>query len=95
MLPSSAVAAGFSPEVASHKLQLRLLLWPHVALFFFGLSRALVYSNLNLKTSSYGRLKGTCRWMAYELAKSIENVNQEIIFTKASDMWAYGMILYV
>lgn len=49
----------------------------------FGLSRALLYANVDLKTTSYGRFKGTPRWMAYEL---VENPNKELIFTEASDM---------
>ena len=61
----------------------------------FGLSRALTYSNVDLKTTSYGRLKGSYQWMAYELLAFIESDDQEILCTKASDMWAYGMVLYV
>ena len=61
----------------------------------FGHSRALSYVNNALKTSSSGRIKGTYHWMSYELAEVIQNPDKEIICTKASDMWAYGMVLYV
>ena len=61
----------------------------------FGLSRALDYSIPDMRTSSYGRLKGTSHWMAYELAKVLEDPNPEFICTKPSDMWAFGMVLYV
>ena len=61
----------------------------------FGLSRALTYSNVDLKTSSYGKLKGSYQWMAYELLAFIDGDDQEILCTKASDIWAYGMVLYV
>ena len=63
----------------------------------FGLSRALIYTNMQLKTSSNGKPKGTCNWMAYELvadSNDTEGIVKEFICTKASDMWAYGMVLY-
>lgn len=59
----------------------------------FGVSRALIYSNKDLNTSTYGRFKGTPRWMAYELV--VKNPNNEVICAEASDMWAYGMVIYV
>ena len=61
----------------------------------FGLSRALDYSDPDMKTSSYDRLKGSPHWMAYELAIIVEEPNAQFIRTKASDMWAFGMVLYV
>lgn len=61
----------------------------------FGVSRALIYTNADLQTSSYGRLKGTCRWMAYEILEVVEDTRKEIVCTKASDIWAYGMVIYV
>ena len=61
----------------------------------FGLSRALDYSDPGMKTLSYSNLKGTPYWIAYELAISIESPDQEFICTKASDMWAFGMTVYV
>lgn len=61
----------------------------------FGLSHAVKYSISDMKTSSYSRLKGTCNWMAYELAKVVKNPTIEIEYTAASDMWAFGMVLYV
>ena len=57
----------------------------------FGLSRMLTYSKTALATSSYGTPKGSTRWMAYELFTS---ENYEVIHTKASDMWAFGMTLF-
>ena len=60
----------------------------------FGQSRALAYQNSDLKTSSYGRLKGSCRWMAYELLEATEDTSKPIICTEASDIWAFGMAIY-
>lgn len=61
----------------------------------FGHSRSLNYSNIGLITSSYGRLKGTTHWIAYELLEALEDPSKTIVCTEASDMWAYGMVLYV
>ena len=61
----------------------------------FGLSRSLIYSDRDLITSSYGNPKGTPNWMAYELVMVIWESDPEFICTKASDLWAYGMVLYV
>ena len=61
----------------------------------FGLSRALVYSDPNMKTVSHNA-KGTFPWMAYELAQILLGITEsEFICNEASDMWAYGMVLYV
>lgn len=65
----------------------------------FGVSRAAIYSS-PLNTTSYFRPKGTLPWMAYELLAFFD-CDQEISpliefkCTKASDMWAFGMVIYV
>lgn len=61
----------------------------------FGLSSAIMYSNLALKTSAYTDLRCTPRWVSYELLAFLDDVDTEVKCTKASDLWAYGMVLYV
>lgn len=67
----------------------------------FGISRASIYSFEPFKTSRYSEPKGTFPWMAYELLEFFEcSMNPKacqakIICTKASDMWAFGMVIYV
>ena len=61
----------------------------------FGLSRTLSDSPTALETSSFGELKGTTRWMAYELLQFLDGYGAEVICTKASDVWAFGMTIYV
>ena len=58
----------------------------------FGLSRELQYSITALRSSAYGTMKGTIPWMAYEL---LEDDNFNFICTEATDMWAFGMVVYV
>lgn len=58
----------------------------------FGLSR-MISSEQSFSTSlDHGAVKGTIRWMAFELFGLDDD---DVEHTKASDMWAYGMILYV
>lgn len=48
------------------------------------------YSMTILKTTQSGP-RGTARWMAYELLLDSE----KLVHTEASDIWAYGMVVYV
>lgn len=61
----------------------------------FGQSRALYYTQEMLKTSAHESLKGSAHWMAYELVAFIDTADVQIICTKESDMWAFGMVIYV
>lgn len=61
----------------------------------FGQSRASDYSNALLKTTSHDKIKGTSHWLSYELLEFLENSDSEVICTRESDMWAFGMVLYV
>lgn len=82
----------------------------------FGQARAMKYTFSVLKTSNYYRQKGTLNWIAPEIARYInaieeensseENVSEEnvsevteeaneIICTDMSDMWSYGIVIYV
>ena len=56
----------------------------------FGLSRML--SDESLWVTSATQAPGTVRWMAFELFGLDDD---HVEHTKASDMWAYGMIIYV
>lgn len=58
----------------------------------FGLSRMFSASQSFSASLNSGGLNGTVRWMAYELFQ-LEDVEPE--HTKASDVWAYGMTIYV
>ena len=59
----------------------------------FGVSRLLVESMTLAGTNS---LKGSIRWMAVELVDSQDSASAAHQFhTKASDVWAFGMVLYV
>lgn len=84
----------------------------------FGLSRMISYSQTILATTSHNSLRGSARWMAYELviqemgigdedndlessgsgspeAKYSTQKSGSMAHTKASDVWAFGMIIYV
>ena len=59
----------------------------------FGLSRALDYPwSKALMSSSQDSPRGTTRWMACELVKDVKFCAP---CTEASDMWAFGMTIYV
>lgn len=60
----------------------------------FGVSRLLVDGVTVAGTSS---LKGNVRWMAIELIDPQAPLGTQIhqLHTKATDMWAFGMVLYV
>ena len=59
----------------------------------FGVSRLLVNSMTVAGTSS---LKGVMRWMAPELILPNEESQMKHSFhTKATDVWAFGMVVYV
>lgn len=83
----------------------------------FGLSRMTSYSQTILATSSHNTIRGSARWMAYELLTQetgTEDSSQSCLLkgpespgptsytessivthTKASDIWAFGMVIYV
>ena len=63
----------------------------------FGQARAIWYTVAAFVTTNHLREKGTINWIAPELATPIDrggNIN-EIICTRPSDMWSYGMVIYV
>lgn len=61
----------------------------------FGLSRMDSYSYSFLMTSqtSQDQTKGTLPWLAYEIVAGTGT--EDTPYTKASDMWAFGMIVLV
>lgn len=59
----------------------------------FGLSRMTNYSQQKLLSSTPDGSKGTVLWMAPELF-GIDD-DSDVRPSKASDMWAYGMVVYV
>lgn len=60
----------------------------------FGISRMLDSSqSLFNSTTHGGDIKGSTRWMAIELLNAIEG--KEPKHSKETDVWAYGMTLYV
>ena len=63
----------------------------------FGQARAIRYTVTAFRTTHHLREKGTMNWIAPEIANYIDkddNIN-EIICTRPSDMWSYGMVIYV
>ena len=71
----------------------------------FGLSRAAVYSQslFEEKRSTCGFI-GTTAWTAYEILKALDDVDDssddegldvEIKPTCESDMWSFGMVVFV
>ena len=60
----------------------------------FGVSRLLVNSRTVAGTST---LKGVMRWMAPELMEpgEEEGETRHSCHTKATDVWAFGMVIYV
>lgn len=63
----------------------------------FGMSHANEYSLAVLNSTEASRdiLQGTTAWLAYEILKGFEDDDAPIIYTPASDTWAFGMVLYV
>ena len=68
----------------------------------FGGSRRHNYTLQDLKTNiGDTRSKVTFRWIAYELLEPIDfsgiesDISYEISHTKKTDMWAYGMVVFV
>lgn len=72
----------------------------------FGQAHAIKYTFPALKTSNYYRQKGTLNWIAPEIACYINTSDEddasegaeepnEIMCTKKSDMWSYGIVIYV
>lgn len=63
----------------------------------FGQAHAMKYTVTAFISTNHLRARGTMNWIAPEIAQYIDkddNVN-EIICTKFSDMWSYGMVIYV
>ena len=59
----------------------------------FGISRLLINSVTIVGTTS---IKGNTRWMAPELLLPEDGVELEhLCHTKATDVWAFGMVVYV
>lgn len=59
----------------------------------FGLSQMIsATQSIMASTNHDGNVKGTVRWMAVELFDIEEG---DAGHTKASDMWAFGMTIYV
>ena len=56
----------------------------------FGISR-IFYSSITITATTTGAIRGSMRWMAPEL---IETTGNELP-TKASDIWAFGMLVLV
>ena len=56
----------------------------------FGLTRAITSSKSFMSSSS--GIKGTTRYLAYELLASPDDYP---VHTTASDVWAFGMVVYV
>ena len=61
----------------------------------FGLSTLQLVTAEGIKTAHQSKIQGTLRWMAYELAVAYSSDGCSIGCTKESDMWSYGMVLYV
>ena len=63
----------------------------------FGQARALKYTLSAFKTSDYLRQKGTLNWIAPEIADYIDEAGKgnKLICTEMSDVWSYGMVIYV
>lgn len=60
----------------------------------FGISRMLDSSQSNfVSTTHNGQLRGSMRWMARELLRP--DGDEEPKHSKETDVWAYGMTLYV
>ena len=59
----------------------------------FGVSRLLVNSKTVIGTTA---LRGVMRWMAPELIEPEEEIETvHACHTKATDVWAFGMVVYV
>lgn len=66
----------------------------------FDQTKALQYSFPGFTTSDMARMKGTINWIAPEMAQIVFDIIdgrdvKEIRYTKQTDMWAFGMVIYV
>lgn len=72
----------------------------------FGQAHAILYTFSALETSNYYRQKGTLNWIAPDIAcyintsdeddaSKVAKEHNEIKCTKRSDMWSYGIVIYV
>jgi serine/threonine protein kinase len=64
----------------------------HPVLSDFGVSRLLISSKTIAGTES---LKGNARWMAPELLEPADIARRHEFHTKATDVWAFGMVVCV
>lgn len=60
----------------------------------FGQARFPAYPHPCFKTTHYQRSKGSYCWWARELALAMME-DEDIVFTKETDLWALGMVFYV
>jgi serine/threonine protein kinase len=58
----------------------------------FGISR-LMTENGSIADTTY--LEGSVRWMSIELVDALLRGSYHLTHTKESDMWAFGMVLFV
>ncbi|EJC99228.1 kinase-like protein, partial [Fomitiporia mediterranea MF3/22] len=56
----------------------------------FGMSRTLA-SSLSIEATTLSDVRGSVRWMAIELL----DINLDSLHTKETDVWAFGMTVYV
>ena len=79
---------------STHEYQANILVSPAgiPLLADFGIAQMLCSSSSVEPTSS--ELKGSVRWMAIELF-NVNDSEQSIRHTKETDVWAYGMVIYV
>ena len=58
----------------------------------FGISRIVINS---MTIAGPTAVKGNTRWMAPELFSLDESVSEHPAHTKQTDVWAFGMVVYV
>ena len=57
----------------------------------FGISR---FDSVNGEPAE-ASYEGSIRWMARELINALMSGSDHLVHTKESDVWAFGMVLYV
>lgn len=79
----------FQPNILMSDLECPLIM-------DFGVSRIMAASMSGMCKTSARSNKGTVRWTAIELfAYSEEPATESSIATEKSDVWAFGMVVYV
>lgn len=61
----------------------------------FGQARSSYYAQMNLEITSQTRNDSSSRWLAYEIFDFLDNEGAEGQCTVESDIWSFGMVLYV